>query len=95
MSSTDEAKLDIQKSKGDISLVPDEVSKRKENRAKRKLSQMSKILVSAYEDRKVEVEDEVTALEKNIPSYLFAGIGDEWTIYTHQCRPSMGSPAES
>ncbi|KAK1411608.1 hypothetical protein QVD17_38163 [Tagetes erecta] len=41
---------------------------------------MSKILVSAYEDRKVEVEDEVTALEKNITSYLFAGIGDEWSV---------------
>ncbi|KAK1414716.1 hypothetical protein QVD17_30466 [Tagetes erecta] len=80
MPTTNEAKLDIQKSKGDISLVPDEVSKRKENRSKRKLSQMSKILVSAYEDRKVEVEDEVTALEKNITFYLFAGIGDEWSV---------------
>ncbi|KAK1407899.1 hypothetical protein QVD17_39526 [Tagetes erecta] len=76
-----ETELEVSnKSKGDISLVPDEVSNRKENRAKRKLSQMSKILVSAYEDRKVEVEDEVTALEKNITSYLFAGIGDEWSV---------------
>ncbi|KAK1434484.1 hypothetical protein QVD17_00227 [Tagetes erecta] len=68
-------------SKVDISVVPDEVSKRKEHRPKRKLSQMAKILVSAYEDRKVEVEDEVTALEKNITAYLFAGIGDEWYVY--------------
>jgi len=42
---------------------------------------MSKILISDYENRQVEVEDELTTLEKNTTSYLFAGIGDEWYAY--------------
>ena len=72
-------RVDMKKDPTTPTLMPTtETSNTNVNKKKEKLTKMADVLVSAYEDKHVDMKDDVTTMEKNITSYLFAGMGNIW-----------------